>query len=60
MEYDKDGEKLNFYTDKADKWRWRLTHNNGKIIAAACQGYKDKQACIDNCERVVMKGRDVS
>jgi uncharacterized protein YegP (UPF0339 family) len=59
MEYDRDGEKLDFYEDKAGKYRWRLTHNNGEIIGASSQGYKDKDACIANAERVVMKGRSV-
>lgn len=59
MKYEADGEKLDFYKDKAGKWRWRLTHNNGSIIAASCQGYVSKPACVKNCERVVIKGREV-
>lgn len=31
------------FQDKADKWRWRLRHNNGNIIADCGQGYASKQ-----------------
>ena len=60
MKYERDGETLNFYEDKVGKWRWRLTHNNGKIIAASSQGYVGKDACIGNAQRVVMKGREIN
>jgi uncharacterized protein YegP (UPF0339 family) len=54
-----DGEDAKFYQDRANKWRWRLVHDNKKIIAASCQGYVTKQSCLDNFSRVVMKGREV-
>jgi amphi-Trp domain-containing protein len=31
------------YADKAAKWRWRLVHENGNIIADGGQGYTSKQ-----------------
>jgi len=57
MTYNNNDEKLDFYKDKSGKWRWRLTHNNTKIIAASCQGYHKKLDCIKNADRVVMMGR---
>jgi len=31
------------FEDSADKWRWRLVHDNGNIIADGGQGYSSKQ-----------------
>ena len=31
------------YVDRADKWRWRLRHDNGEIIGDGGQGYASKQ-----------------
>ena len=31
------------YADKAAKWRWRLVHDNGNIVADGGQGYSSKQ-----------------
>jgi uncharacterized protein YegP (UPF0339 family) len=30
------------YKDAAKEWRWRITASNGDIIAASCEGYKNK------------------
>jgi uncharacterized protein YegP (UPF0339 family) len=30
------------YRDKKNQWRWRITASNGNIIAASCEGYKNK------------------
>jgi len=40
-----EGSKATFelFADKADKWRWRLRHDNGEIIADGGQGYSSKQ-----------------
>ena len=32
-----------FYEDSGGKWRWRLSHDNGNIIADGGQGYASKQ-----------------
>ena len=39
------GSKATFelFEDKAGKWRWRLVHHNGEIIADSGQGYASKQ-----------------
>ncbi|MXR50171.1 DUF1508 domain-containing protein [Halovenus sp. WSH3] len=33
------------YEDKQEKWRWRLVHDNGNIIADCGRGYSSKQKC---------------
>lgn len=33
------------YEDRAGKWRWRLVHNNGNIIADSGEGYASRQKC---------------
>ena len=40
-----DGSRGTFelYEDNAGKWRWRLVHDNGNIIADSGQGYSSKQ-----------------
>ena len=30
---------LSFYKDSAGKWRWRVTHPNGRILADSGDGY---------------------
>ena len=45
---DADGEggsnaTFEIYSDKEEKWRWRLVHDNGNIIADSGQGYSSKQ-----------------
>ena len=34
--------KHELYKDTAKQWRWRITASNGDIIAASCEGYKNK------------------
>ena len=31
------------YRDRASKWRWRLVHHNGNIIATSGEGYSSRQ-----------------
>jgi uncharacterized protein YegP (UPF0339 family) len=33
------------YEDRAGKWRWRLVHDNGNIIADGGEGYASRQKC---------------
>ena len=43
--------ELEFYKTKWRKeWRWRIIANNGKVIAASSEGYKNKQDCIYNAK----------
>jgi uncharacterized protein YegP (UPF0339 family) len=34
--------KHELYKDKSSEWRWRITASNGDIIAASCEGYRNK------------------
>ena len=43
--------KFEVYTDKEDKFRFRLKAENGEIIAAS-QGYKAKASCLKGIESV--------
>ncbi|MGM0605643.1 MAG: HVO_2922 family protein [Halobacteriota archaeon] len=33
------------YIDREGKWRWRLVHDNGNIIADSGEGYASRQKC---------------
>ncbi len=41
------------YEDAEEKWRWRLVHNNGNIIADGSEGYASKQKATQGLESVV-------
>ena len=30
------------------EWRWRITANNGKVIAASSEGYRNREDLINN------------
>ena len=34
--------RFELYEDRAEKWRWRLRHRNGNIVADSGQGYSSK------------------
>ncbi len=40
------------YEDRAGKWRWRLVHDNGNIIADSGQGYSSKRRARGGIESV--------
>ncbi|TKX56921.1 DUF1508 domain-containing protein [Halorubrum sp. SS7] len=40
------------YEDAGGKWRWRLVHDNGNIIADSGEGYASKSNATDAVERV--------
>ncbi|WP_135663210.1 DUF1508 domain-containing protein [Halorhabdus rudnickae] len=40
------------YEDAGGKWRWRLRHRNGNILADGSQGYNDWSAARDGIESV--------
>ena len=48
------GSKATFelFSDNADKWRWRLVHDNGNIIADGGQGYSSKQKAKQGLDSV--------
>ena len=40
------------YEDNAEKWRWRLVHDNGNIIADGSEGYASAQKAEQGLESV--------
>jgi uncharacterized protein YegP (UPF0339 family) len=44
------------YEDKGGKWRWRLRHRNGQIIADGGQGFPKRSAAVESIERVKRHG----
>ena len=45
-----------FYKDSADKWRWRRTASNGRIVGASSEGYNNKSDCVSNAQRNGYRG----
>ena len=43
---------IEFYQDKQDKWRARITAANGEIIFSSHQGFSSKQKCKENIRTV--------
>jgi len=44
---------IEIYRDKKSEWRWRLKAMNGKIIANAGEGYKNKKDCTTMIDCIV-------
>jgi len=44
------------YEDTGGKWRWRLRHRNGNIVADSGQGYDDRSGARDGIESVKRNG----
>ncbi|MBC6437516.1 MAG: DUF1508 domain-containing protein [Rhodobacteraceae bacterium] len=44
-------DKWELYKDSPGEWRWRRTAQNGNIVGAASQGYRNKADCIANARR---------
>jgi uncharacterized protein len=40
--------KFEVYKDKAGKFRWRLTHINGMVIAKSPESYATKTSAVKN------------
>ena len=43
---------LTFYKDKADKYRWRIVAENGRVIGSSSQGFASKQMAMENATLV--------
>ena len=41
---------IEFYKDKAGKYRWRVTGDNGEIVGASSQGFASKQMAEYNAD----------
>ena len=48
------------YEDRAGKWRWRLVHRNGNIIADSGQGYSTKRGAKQGIESVKTNAPEAS
>jgi len=46
------GMTYQLYRDAQREWRWRLKAANGRIIANSSQGYRTKQDCLDDINRI--------
>lgn len=46
------------YEDRSEKWRWRLVHDNGNIIADGGEGYASRQKCEQGIESVKRNAAD--
>jgi uncharacterized protein YegP (UPF0339 family) len=44
--------KFVMFKDEIGEWRWRLVGRNGRIIAAAGEGFKRKGGCKKSVEKV--------
>ncbi len=41
-------EYVEFYEDKARKFRWRVVAANGEVVGASSESFYDKQNALDN------------
>jgi len=46
------------YEDREGKWRWRLVHDNGNIIADSGEGYATRQKCEQGLASVKQNAPD--
>ncbi|WP_218780646.1 HVO_2922 family protein [Halorarum halophilum] len=46
------------YEDRVDEWRWRLVHDNGRIIADSGEGYASRQKATEGLESVKRNAPD--
>jgi len=40
------------YEDAGGKWRWRLRHRNGNVLADSGEGYASRSGAVDAIESV--------
>lgn len=52
--------QFQLYVDHSGKWRWRLVHRNGNIIAASGQGYSSKQKARQGMHSVMRNAPDAA
>uniref|UniRef100_UPI00248151C3 HVO_2922 family protein n=1 Tax=Halorubrum sp. F4 TaxID=2989715 RepID=UPI00248151C3 len=48
------------YSDKAGKWRWRLIHENGNVLADSGQGYSSRSKARQGLESVRSNVREAA
>ncbi|WP_396612396.1 HVO_2922 family protein [Haloferax sp. S1W] len=52
------GAEFQLFTDAGGKYRWRLVHDNGNIIADSGEGYASKQKAEQGIESVKANAPD--
>lgn len=45
--------KLDMFKGNDGDWWWRVTHRNGKIVAASSEGYRNRGDAVDNARAVL-------
>lgn len=52
--YRGDMDRVEFYLDEDDQWRWRFrAAGNGRVLADSGQGYAKSKQAWESCRRVV-------
>lgn len=46
-----ENDRFEVYQDKRGEWRWRRKASNGRIVGAACEGYKSRADAEANMNR---------
>lgn len=41
------------YQEEGGDWRWKMTHQNGRVIAASTEGYRNYEEMINNLSDVL-------
>jgi len=44
-------DRLKFFKDEQDEWRWQRIAGNNRIVGASTEGYKNRKDCEANAER---------
>lgn len=48
-------DRVEFYKDAQDDWRWRYVALNNRVMADSSEGYANKGDCVSACEQVTGK-----
>ncbi len=51
---------VEFLTDKADEYRWRVTSRNGEIIGASSEGFASFQNAKKNLGLLVLSVQEIA
>ena len=51
--------RFEVYEDRGGKWRWRLIHRNGEILADGGEGYASRTGAIQGIQSVKRNGLNV-
>lgn len=45
-------DKVHFFKDDADEWRWHRKSENGEIVADSAEGYTDVAECRERAKQL--------